>query len=252
MDKDYYLLKMKKAIANMPQSIIDKTYNDAKTEEMLWHCIETGDLECFEKIKRENISAIIWKRPFYGENSVRELSMLSENENHDLVSIFITTGERRAISIGVDPVEVMTLCDIMRSEINTNRTNKKLAEISHAFAYSLSELIKAHKQKENGLVGKVKTYVKSNIYKKLSLKSISEELNLNYHTLSSTFSEKTNIPLRTYILTEKCEEAKSLLAKTDKPISEISEDLCFSNQSHFQRVFKENVGITPNEYRKNN
>ncbi|HBA68914.1 MAG TPA: hypothetical protein DCZ40_06105 [Lachnospiraceae bacterium] len=49
---------------------------------------------------------------------------------------------------------------------------------------------------------------------------------------------------------QKLEEAKSLLTYTDKPISEISNYLCFSSQAYFQNVFKKKYEITPNEYRK--
>lgn len=53
-----------------------------------------------------------------------------------------------------------------------------------------------------------------------------------------------------FIMRCKLEEAKSLLAYTDKSISEISNYLCFSSQAYFQNVFKKKFGITPNEYRK--
>ncbi|WP_442862488.1 helix-turn-helix domain-containing protein [Bacillus sp. USDA818B3_A] len=46
------------------------------------------------------------------------------------------------------------------------------------------------------------------------------------------------------------EEAKDLLAFSDKSISEISNYLCFSSQSHFQKVFKDYYAITPQAYRK--
>lgn len=53
-----------------------------------------------------------------------------------------------------------------------------------------------------------------------------------------------------FIMRCKLEEAKALLAYTDKPISEISSYLCFSSQAYFQNVFKKKYGITPNAYRR--
>ena len=46
-------------------------------------------------------------------------------------------------------------------------------------------------------------------------------------------------------------EAKSLLRYTNKPISEISNYICFSSQSHFQNAFKAKYGTTPHSYRQN-
>ncbi|MDE6963676.1 MAG: helix-turn-helix domain-containing protein, partial [Lachnospiraceae bacterium] len=48
----------------------------------------------------------------------------------------------------------------------------------------------------------------------------------------------------------KLEEARALLAYTDKSLSEISHYLCFSSQAYFQNVFKKKFGITPGEYRR--
>ncbi|WP_331491052.1 helix-turn-helix domain-containing protein [Schaedlerella arabinosiphila] len=53
-----------------------------------------------------------------------------------------------------------------------------------------------------------------------------------------------------FIMRRKLEEGKSLLAYSEKSISEISEYLCFSSQSYFQNVFKKKYHMTPYEYRK--
>ena len=53
-----------------------------------------------------------------------------------------------------------------------------------------------------------------------------------------------------FIMNCKLEEAKTLLEISDLSIGEISERLCFSNQSHFQRKFKERYGTTPRQHRK--
>ncbi len=45
-------------------------------------------------------------------------------------------------------------------------------------------------------------------------------------------------------------EAKKLLHLTYKSIKEIAYELCFDDQHHFSRYFKNNVGISPVHYRK--
>ncbi|MEZ2716009.1 helix-turn-helix domain-containing protein [Niallia circulans] len=59
-----------------------------------------------------------------------------------------------------------------------------------------------------------------------------------------------DIKLSSFITVCKLEEAKNLLLYTNKSISNISNYLCFSSQSHFQTVFKKNYGITPVSFRK--
>ena len=53
-----------------------------------------------------------------------------------------------------------------------------------------------------------------------------------------------------YIQNKLIDLAKELIAGTNKSISEIAYELGFQYSQHFNRVFKKNVGKTPNEYRK--
>jgi AraC-like DNA-binding protein len=46
------------------------------------------------------------------------------------------------------------------------------------------------------------------------------------------------------------QQAKTYIANSDMSISEISEKVGFANIEHFSRVFKKNMGISPQKYRK--
>jgi AraC-like DNA-binding protein len=45
-------------------------------------------------------------------------------------------------------------------------------------------------------------------------------------------------------------EAKRLLTNADMTVTEIAYDLNFRDNSYFNRFFKKNVGMTPDEFRK--
>ena len=45
------------------------------------------------------------------------------------------------------------------------------------------------------------------------------------------------------------EEAAYMLRHTDKSISEIMQTLNYSNRTYFYRIFREQYGMTPKEYR---
>lgn len=55
-----------------------------------------------------------------------------------------------------------------------------------------------------------------------------------------------------YILKEKLEQAKLLLAGTADSIQSISDSLAFGNRSYFYSCFQKHIGMSPSEYRKQN
>ena len=64
------------------------------------------------------------------------------------------------------------------------------------------------------------------------------------------FFRTGSVYARPSILKEKTEEAKRLLRYSDKPVTAIGSYLGFSSPSHFSRVFRSYVRITPSEYRQ--
>lgn len=68
--------------------------------------------------------------------------------------------------------------------------------------------------------------------------------------LSSSVKETTGKSAFEWINDYVILEAKSMLKVSEKTIQEISVDLNFPNQSFFGKYFKQHVGITPSQYRK--
>ncbi len=64
------------------------------------------------------------------------------------------------------------------------------------------------------------------------------------------FKKETGETIARYIIKAKLQESKQLLAYSNKSIADISNFFYFSSQSHFQRAFKNEYGITPLTYRK--
>lgn len=64
--------------------------------------------------------------------------------------------------------------------------------------------------------------------------------------ISSVSKRSPNEWIDKYVTTE----IRNQLRKTDKKISEIAEELHFQNQSFMGKYFRENVGVSPTEYRR--
>lgn len=86
----------------------------------------------------------------------------------------------------------------------------------------------------------------------LSLKEISEGLNINPAYVSREFSKYfNNMSFGEYIRKIRIEKAIEQLHDTDYSLSEIAYLTGFSDQSHFTRIFKKHTGKNPSDYRKN-
>ncbi|WP_207429753.1 chromate resistance protein ChrB domain-containing protein [Pedobacter sp. SYSU D00535] len=85
----------------------------------------------------------------------------------------------------------------------------------------------------------------------LSLKDISEELNVHPAYLSREFSKHfDNLSFGDYIRKLRIEKAIHLLESSQHSLSEIAYLTGFSDQSHFTRIFKKYTGQSPSFYKK--
>ena len=86
----------------------------------------------------------------------------------------------------------------------------------------------------------------------LSLKEISQSLNVHPTYLSREFSKYfDNLSFGDYIRKLRIEKAIELLKDHEYSLTEIAYLTGFSDQSHFNRIFKSHTGKSPSVYRKN-
>lgn len=94
-------------------------------------------------------------------------------------------------------------------------------------------------------------YIRQHLDSDLSVSEIAEYAGMNPEYLTKLFKKNTGYTLKEYIVNEKMESAKMLLKTTSLPVTLISSHVGYGNYSNFTRSFKQLVGCTPMEYRKN-
>jgi two-component system response regulator YesN len=75
-------------------------------------------------------------------------------------------------------------------------------------------------------------------------------VNVSNRHLNRCFKEEMDITPITYLNRYRIKEAKRLLATTQRPITEIGFEVGFSSGGYFTRVFKQETGMAPSEYRR--
>lgn len=79
---------------------------------------------------------------------------------------------------------------------------------------------------------------------------LAEVLSYNGSYLGRIVKKYTGKSLFDYSMTFTMKYAAKQLLTTDKTAAEIATELQFTNRSHFYRLFKENYGVTPKEFRR--
>jgi len=67
---------------------------------------------------------------------------------------------------------------------------------------------------------------------------------------SNLFHQKTGITFTRYVQNRRVEQAKRLLAQTDRTVTDICYACGFNSLTHFNRVFRRGTGSSPTDYRQ--
>lgn len=84
----------------------------------------------------------------------------------------------------------------------------------------------------------------------LSLDEIAKAAFISPTYLSRLFKKKMGYTLMEHIRNIRIDRAKQLLQQPDKNTTEVAHSVGYSDRSYFCKVFKQIVGLSPNEYRK--
>ena len=106
----------------------------------------------------------------------------------------------------------------------------------------------------NGNVSKAitqaKKFIVKNYNRNIQLKDVANHVFLSPNYFHKLFTQVTGITPHQYIINQKINAAKKMLLESDATITDIVINCGFSSQSYFNAIFKREVKITPNDYRK--
>lgn len=100
------------------------------------------------------------------------------------------------------------------------------------------------------LVDQVIRYVENHYMHNIGLNLIAEELNVTPSYLSTLFHRKTGITFVKYVTRLRMLKAKELLTGTNLQIREVAERVGYYSTRHFTKLFVEQVGMYPSDFRK--
>ena len=246
---DELLESAQKHVANIfsRQSLTNRPHNPGVFEDSIRLAIKQGDVEGLKKALNSIYASM---RGTLARTELRSAK--------NLAIVDITIATRAAIEAGLSVEELYVISDAFIMEVEDCKYPSDAAALARACALRCTQMVAKHKldlEKGNLLspvVLRACDYIDRHLYEKFNLEIVSNKLKVSSSHLSKLFKEEKKMTLGEYARLRKIEVAKTLLATTDKSISDIALMLSFNSQSHFGRVFISIQGEPPAQYRKNN
>ncbi len=96
---------------------------------------------------------------------------------------------------------------------------------------------------------KIRKFLKAHLNDKFTLKDISEQIGYSPNYCDTLFKKKTGYAIMDYVIRERIEQAKGLLAENVLSLKEISDTIGFDDYNYFSRAFKKKTGYSPLKYK---
>lgn len=89
-----------------------------------------------------------------------------------------------------------------------------------------------------------------NIFNDISIDMLAEQTNRSLTSFKKEFKRQFGASPHRWIVEQRLDRAKILLASTSRTVSEIGSECAFANISHFIKLFKQRYGETPASFRR--
>jgi len=93
-------------------------------------------------------------------------------------------------------------------------------------------------------------FINDHLSKKLTLKTLADEVFLSESHLSLLFRKNFNMSPMEYVQMKRMQKAQALLLSSKLPLKEIALLIGFDDQSQLSRAFRRHFGMSPTEYRQ--
>lgn len=123
------------------------------------------------------------------------------------------------------------------------------AQIHTIFSELLSMDVDSEGQQDS-LITEAMAYMEQRFHEPMTVQELAGVVGLSPYYFSRLFRKYTNMSPHAYLIDLRIAFARDLLASSQHPIEQIAERCGFNSIQHFIRCFRQHVGCSPREYRK--
>lgn len=218
--------------------------------EDIYHHTYQEEVKTMDYIREGNLEEVVGAVELLASTAGK----LSENEirnERNLGICSITLATRAAIEGGAAPAKAYKLSDLYINKIDQCKRMTEIFEYRKRSLYDFAKLVVEERAKRanSRYTEQCKEYIRKYYHQKIYISDIAKALGISESHLSRIFKKETGESIQEYSMHMRIERAENLLKYSETSLTEISEYLCFSSQSHFGKVFKVYKNMTPKQYR---
>ena len=128
-------------------------------------------------------------------------------------------------------------------------------ELEAVFRKAVETIIESKDKKEdirNYAIRRAINFIREHYNENISLDMLAERLEITPEYLSALFNKEVGINFSTFLKQFRISQAKRLLKGSDEKIYTIAQLIGYNDPKYFNRVFKDEVGMSPGDYRQKN
>jgi len=114
----------------------------------------------------------------------------------------------------------------------------------------ISQNEKNKKMSNEHTIQMIREYIESHLADGLSLEELGEYVHLHPVYLSKLYKQETGSNLSSYISLKRLEKASRLLIESNLHVVDISRMVGYKKTQYFIKLYKEEYGVTPQQYRR--
>lgn len=210
----------------------------------------------FEANEKDIVINMMMKKAFFNDAFLNRLAKfssipgfilqaLSEEKTKNNFMIFHPKNKEKINGI----VENMLL-EYIKNDAYSEETIQSYLIIFFTELIRNHELTKEKSASEVSNVLSILKFIETN-YLDVDRKTLAETFNYHPNYIASLLKEHTGRTFKEIVIDHKMTKAKFLLTNTTLSVDEIAESIGYHNLTFFYKKFKEIVGVTPQQYRKN-
>lgn len=142
---------------------------------------------------------------------------------------------------------------ILWQKLNKFETIKDIKNWLYNILKSVKDYLSSkHQSMHSKIVEDIKEIIQNRYYMQLTIGDIADSVYFSAIHANNIFKKVTGKTIFDYLVEYRIEKAKELLKDPYSRVYLVSENVGYTNKSHFCMIFKKHTGLTPNEYKNKN